>query len=68
MGVMELQRNRRTIRGPVNEFDKSTIISAYPKDIDEIKPGMQPGRFFIPAAPKDDISVAVFGSSRRGLR
>lgn len=56
--------NRRTIRGPVNPLDKSTIVSIYPKEIDEVKHTIQPGRFIIqPGTPKNPTILVVGPSS-----
>jgi hypothetical protein len=63
MGFPFYTRNRSVMRVPVNPLDKSTIISVYPKDIDEIKTTLQPGRFHIDAAPEGDISVTAIGPS-----
>ena len=54
---------RRTIRGAVNPLDKSTIVSILPKDIDEIKHTIQPGRFFISAGSIQKPSILVVGPS-----
>lgn len=55
---------RRTVqRMPVNPLDKCTIVSVYPKEIIEIKNTVFPGTFVIAAAPEDDISILVVGSS-----
>lgn len=40
---------RRTIRAPVNPLDNCTVISIFPREIDEHKPTIQPGRFIIEA-------------------
>jgi hypothetical protein len=56
-------RNFSIHRVPKNPMDKSTIISAYPKDLDELKPTLQPGRFFIPKGSKDDVSTTTIGPS-----
>lgn len=55
--------NRRTIRAEVNPMDKSTIISIYPRNIDEIKPTIQPGRFKISAGSIEKPSILVVGPS-----
>ena len=60
-GWQELRR--RTVRGPVNPMDKSTIVSIYPKDIDEVKHTIQPGRFFIKAGSLESPSILVVGPS-----
>jgi len=54
---------RKTIRGPVNPMDKTTIVSIYPSEIDEIKNTISPGRFIIPAGSYDNPSVVVVGPS-----
>lgn len=55
--------NRRTIRGPVNPLDKSTVISILPKEIDETKHTISPGRFIIPPGTYDRPSFLVVGPS-----
>lgn len=55
--------NKRTIRAPVNEFDKSTVVSIYPKPLDEKKPTIQPGRFILPPGSYDKPSLLVVGPS-----
>ena len=54
---------RRTIRGPVNPLDKTTICSIYPSEIIETKPTIQPGRFLIPAGSYDNPAILVVGPS-----
>jgi len=54
---------RRTIRAPVNPMDKATIISIYPRKIDEVKHTIQPGRFIIEPGSYDKPSVLVVGPS-----
>src|SRR5690606_5117854 len=54
---------RRTIRGPVNPMDKSTIVSIYPKEIDETKCTITPGRFIIPPGSYVRPSTLVVGPS-----
>jgi hypothetical protein len=55
--------HRRTIRAQVNPLDKSTVISIYPRDIDEVKHTIQPGRFFIPAGTYEKPSILIVGPS-----
>lgn len=57
------QRNRRTIRAPVNPLDKSTIVSIYPKQISERKATIQPGFFEIPPGKFDNPASLVVGPS-----
>jgi hypothetical protein len=54
---------RQTVRGPVNPMDKSTVVSIYPKFIDEFKVTIQPGRFMIPPGSYDKPSILIVGPS-----
>lgn len=60
-GFREL--NRRTVRAPVNPLDKSTVVSIFPKEIDERKWTIQPGRFQIQPGSFEHPSVLVVGPS-----
>lgn len=60
-GIIDI--NRMTIRAPVNPLDKSTVVSIYPKEIDEVKHTIQPGRFIIPPGSYDKPSILVVGPS-----
>lgn len=54
----------KIMRMPVNEFDKSTIVTVYPKEIHELKPTLFPGVFSIPACGgKDQFELLVVGPS-----
>lgn len=53
----------RTIRAPINPLDKCTVISILPKEIDETKPTIQPGRFIIPPGSLEKPSLLVVGPS-----
>lgn len=44
---------------PKNPADRATIVSVFPKEIDEVKPTIFPRRFVIPAAEKDGFSLLV---------
>lgn len=55
--------HRRIIRSPVNEMDKSTIVSIYPKAFLEVKHTLSPGRFAMDAGSKANPSILVVGSS-----
>lgn len=57
------QRNRRTVRAPVNPMDKSTVVSLLPKPISERKPTIQPGIFEIPAGSPENPQILVVGPS-----
>lgn len=54
---------RRTIRATPNPMDKATVVSIYPKDIDEKKWTIQPGRFIIPKGSVENPSLLVVGPS-----
>jgi hypothetical protein len=54
---------RRTVRAPINPLDKSTIVSIYPKVINEIKHTIQPGRFHIDAGSYERPALLVVGPS-----
>jgi hypothetical protein len=60
-GIRELRR--RTIRGVTNPMDKSTIVSIYPKEINEVKHTIEPGRFVIPAGSYENPAILVVGPS-----
>ncbi len=55
--------NRRVIRSPTNPLDKSTIVSIFPKEIDEVKHTIQPGRFQIHAGTLEAPAILVVGPS-----
>jgi hypothetical protein len=57
------QKNRRTIRAPVNPMDKSTIVSILPKAISERKATISPGIFEIKAGSFENPSILVVGPS-----
>jgi hypothetical protein len=54
---------RMTIRAPVNELDKTTIISILPKHILEVKHTIQPGKFEIQKGSIQNPSILVVGPS-----
>jgi hypothetical protein len=53
----------RTVRAPVNPMDKSTIVSVYPRQIDEFNATIQPGHFLIPPGTYDNPAILVVGPS-----
>jgi hypothetical protein len=57
------QFRRRTIRGPVNPLDKSTVVSIYPKEIIEFKHTLTPGKFLIPPGSYDSPAILIVGPS-----
>ena len=60
-GHRELRR--RTIRQAVNPMDKATVVSIYPKHIEEVKHTIEPGRFTIPAGTYENPTLLVVGPS-----
>jgi len=54
---------RRTIRAPVNEMDKSTVVSIWPRPIEEKKVTISPGTFQIEAGTFENPSILVVGPS-----
>lgn len=63
MSLAQQFLNRRTERAEVNPMDISTIVSIYPKEIDEVKCTLQPGRFIIPPGSRKTPSILVLGPS-----
>lgn len=62
-GFPGFSRNKPAVRGPVNPLDKATIVSIFPREIDEFKPTISPGRFIIPPGSYESPSILVVGSS-----
>jgi len=60
-GVSDFRR--RTIKSPDNPQDRCTIVSIYPREIDEVKHTIQPGRFVIPAGAYTNPALLVVGPS-----
>jgi hypothetical protein len=60
-GLAEMRR--KTIRAPVNPHDLSTVISIFPKKIDEVKHTIQPGKFVVEPGSFESPSVLVVGPS-----
>src|SRR5215467_15133549 len=58
-----LDAKRRIIRTPANPLDKATVVSIFPREIDENKPTIQPGRFLIPPGSFTRPAVLVVGPS-----
>lgn len=55
--------NRRTIRGPVNPIDKSTIVSIYPRPIKFQNVTLSPGRWYLEAGSAENPAMLVIGPS-----
>lgn len=62
-GLANSLMSKRTIRAPVNPLDKSTIVSIFPKEINERNHTIQPGVFQIPPGSLDRPSILVVGTS-----
>lgn len=54
---------RRVTRAPINPMDKCTVISIYPKEINETKPTIEPGYFHIDAGSRESPALLVVGPS-----
>ena len=64
MGILQLSaRRRRAVRQAPNPLDKSTVISIFPKEINETKPTIVPGIFQIPPGTYEKPAIIVVGSS-----
>ena len=55
--------SRRLIRAVKNPMDKCTIVSIFPKEIEEYKVTIEPGRFKIAAGSFEKPAILVVGSS-----
>jgi len=55
--------HRRAVRQHINPYDKSSVVSIYPRKIDEKKHTIQPGRFIIEPGSYEKPSILVVGSS-----
>ena len=58
-----MNMHRRIIRAPINPIDKSTIVSVFPRELDEKKWTIQPGRFVVPAGTPEKPGILVVGPS-----
>lgn len=57
-------KRRRMRPGPINEMDKTTIVSIYNKEISERKSTIFPGHVIIPPGTMERPSLVVLGQSR----
>lgn len=53
--------NKRVIRSEPNEYDKATIVSIYPRELNETKPTITPNKFKIPAGNFEKPTVVIVG-------
>lgn len=58
-----LNKNRRTIRAQPNPLDNSTVVSIFPKEIDEIKHTIEPGKFHLDKGSLEKPAILVIGPS-----
>lgn len=58
-----MNARRRTVRAPINPMDKSTVISIYPKEINERKHTISPGFFHIDAGSPEKPTLLIVGPS-----
>jgi len=58
-----LFNGRRLIRASKNPMDRCTIVSIFPKEIEEVKHTIEPGKFHIPAGTFEQPAILVVGSS-----
>lgn len=61
--LTNLISNRRLIRSIKNPMDRCTIVSIFPKEIEEVKCTVEPGKFNIKAGSFENPSTLVVGSS-----
>src|SRR5260370_33994851 len=53
---------RKAIRAQTNPMDRCTIVSIFPKEINEEKITLFPGKFKIPAGSLENPGILVIGS------
>lgn len=56
-------QNRRIVRGQIDPMDISTVVSIYPKTVDDKKPTLIPGRWIIPGGRYDNPTLFHVGAS-----
>lgn len=59
----QLLNKRRMVRSVKNPMDRCTIVSIFPKEIDEVKHTIEPGKFHIPSGTYESPAILVVGSS-----
>jgi hypothetical protein len=60
-GFPGIDWRRRTVKGPVNPLDKATIVSICPKILEDRKPTLQPGQYYVPAGSVDKPAISIIG-------
>lgn len=58
-----LSPSRHIVRSPINPYDLSTVVSIWPKELDERKHTIYPGRFVVPPGSMEHPSTLVVGTS-----
>jgi len=61
--VGEFIPQRQMIRSVRNPLDQATIVSIFPKEINEVKETIQPGKFHIPKGSYEEPAVVTVGPS-----
>lgn len=54
---------RRAIRGAINPLDKCTVISIFPRAIQEVKPTLQPSVYEMEAGSYQDPAILIVGTA-----
>ena len=54
---------RRTVRSAVNPIDKSTVVSIYPKPINEIRHTTMPSRYHVDAGSYENPALLIVGTA-----
>jgi len=60
--VAPTMNKRRLIRAQKNPMDRCTLVSIFPKEIDEFKHTLEEGRFHMPAGTYEQPSVLTVGT------
>lgn len=55
--------NRRTVRGPVNPLDRSTLVSIYPRPCNFKNVTLSPGRWYLEAGSPEKPALLIIGPS-----
>lgn len=61
--AIHTSHTRRLIRAQKNPMDRCTIVSIFPKVVDEVKFTIEPGKFHIDAGTYEKPAILVVGSS-----
>lgn len=61
--VAQFPIGRRTIRGPISAQDKCTVVSIFPRAVNEFKATLQPPRYEMEAGNYDEPSLLIIGTA-----